>query len=790
MISIKLHFGADLSDLCRGGEPDGRGGRVVVRRLPEPASRRDAIEAVGVPRCEIGDLTDAAGHALDPAGPTADSETIRVSAPAPCPIDGARFLCDVHLGKLARMLRVLGFDTSWRPVWTPSAVVRQSVNEGRIVLSGSRALLKRSALGRAMLVRPGPAEDQAAAVVARFGLAAQVRLFGRCSRCNGGLAPVAFADVAGTLPPRTARWRREYHRCADCGQLYWEGTHVEILRARLAAADLAAATPVTTLTAEVAAAGPFWRLMARLPAAAPRFLLDSAADPTHRGRWSHLGAEPAALLTGKRCAASPTLRADGTRPPRPMDLTLQTWRDPDGRRHDPPKVRTWQGDPFDALRRLQSDYRPPARPGAPSVPPGGPFTSGLVGYFGYEAAYAVEHLPDTGADDPDLPDLAFMVADDVVSHDHATGRTSISVIGRGPDHAAAVRDAQSRLDHWRALLAGGAAAADAGEVDRESSRGRRPAPSVPPAGSASGLLLPPACGGLQTPRETLPVDLTGVRCGFTAEQYAQLVEECRQRILAGDVFEVCPTQRMEMDLKAGPWELYEALREVNPAPFAAFLDFGAFQVCSASPERFLQVRGGRDVESRPIKGTRPRSGNADEDARLREDLRASEKDRAENVMIVDLLRNDLGRVCETGSVAVPELCGVESFATVHQMVSSITGRLRADRDAIDLVRACFPGGSMTGAPKVAAMAIIDAAEPVKRGVYSGAIGCLAHGGDVELSIVIRTLVCRGRAVHFGVGGAVTADSDPRDEYRETLDKARALVAAVRLANARAEKGAG
>jgi para-aminobenzoate synthetase component 1 len=243
---------------------------------------------------------------------------------------------------------------------------------------------------------------------------------------------------------------------------------------------------------------------------------------------------------------------------------------------------------------------------------------------------------------------------------------------------------------------------------------------------------------------------------------------------------------MEMGLAGDPWDLYGILREINPAPFAAWLQFPDFQIVSASPERFLSLSSNRVAESRPIKGTRPRGADPVEDARLRDELEKSTKDRAENVMIVDLVRNDLGRVAEIGSVEVPELQVIEPYATVFQMVSTVRAKLRKDRDAVDLVRACFPGGSMTGAPKIEAMKIIDALEPVKRGVYSGAIGYFDHSGVMDLSIVIRTIVCKDGRATFGVGGAVVADSDPQDEYQETLDKAAALIEALQTLAGRKE----
>jgi aminodeoxychorismate synthase component I len=276
----------------------------------------------------------------------------------------------------------------------------------------------------------------------------------------------------------------------------------------------------------------------------------------------------------------------------------------------------------------------------------------------------------------------------------------------------------------------------------------------------------------------VPAPTPPLRSDFDQAGYCNAVEQCRQHILAGDVFEVCLTHRMHTEFGGDPWNLYCRLRESTPAPFAAYLQFGDFQILSASPERFLKLDRDRMAESRPIKGTRPRGSAPAQDAQLREDLATSEKDCAENLMIVDLVRNDLGRVAEIGSVKVPELMVVEEYATVFQLVSTVTARLRPEFDALDLVKACYPGGSMTGAPKIRAMEIIDSLEPVQRGVFSGAIGYLDRGGIMDLNIVIRTLVCQDGRAHFGVGGAVTVDSSPLAEYQETLDKARALARAL------------
>ena len=503
---------------------------------------------------------------------------------------------------------------------------------------------------------------------------------------------------------------------------------------------------------------PFWRYGAMFGPSGCAFLLDSAMAPERLGRYSFLGGDPCALLAGRR-----TGRADLA-----MDLHLTTWRTADGARLEAAAVRNWFGDPFGALRDLQSEYQPVA---SGKLPPGGQFQSGLIGYFGYETGYAIEDLPDTGKDDLHLPDLAFMVVDEVLCHDHRTGETTLSLVDRG--------DSDARVSDWRSRIASCEADTDGQGVGTPNSPGRLEGSGARRAeepGSRAGRShgwrrqAPPEIGGA----DSLPV-----RAHFTKEEYCSAVQKCREHIFAGDVFEVCLTHRLEMDLPGDPWDLFGDLREINPAPFASWLQFPDFQVVSASPERFLSLDEDRIAESRPIKGTRPRGGGPEEDTRLREELAGSAKDRAENVMIVDLVRNDLGRVAEIGSVSVPELQIIEEYATVFQMVSTVRARLRAGYDAFDLVRACFPGGSMTGAPKIEAMKIIDAIEPVKRGVYSGAIGYFDHDGTMDFSIVIRSIVCKDGRATFGVGGAVVADSDPEAEYQETLDKARALIAAVR-----------
>jgi para-aminobenzoate synthetase len=367
--------------------------------------------------------------------------------------------------------------------------------------------------------------------------------------------------------------------------------------------------------------------------------------------------------------------------------------------------------------------------GSPPLP--GDFSCGYVGYFGYELK------AECGGDDAHqaaTPDAWFVRADRVL-----------------------LFDATARRLHLVCLTERGAAAQARQWFDDVELRlaGLRPLPAV------RALAAAPRFGLLRE------------RADYLAD-----IDACLRQIRLGESYEVCLTNRITMDADVPPLDYYRVLRRANPAPYAAFLHLGDVCVACSSPERFLRVdRAGR-VESRPIKGTLPRGGTAGEDAALRERLRASEKDRSEHLMIVDLVRNDLGRVCEIGSVHVPGYMEIESYATVHQMVSTVRGTLRPGVSAVDCVRAAFPGGSMTGAPKIRTMRIIDALEPGARGIYSGAIGWLGAGGAADLAIVIRTAVLEPRRATMGVGGAIVALSRPDAELDEILLKGQALMDAA------------
>lgn len=388
-------------------------------------------------------------------------------------------------------------------------------------------------------------------------------------------------------------------------------------------------------------------------------------------------------------------------------------------------------DPFHLLKRhLEID---------PALAGELPFCGGAIGYFGYDLARRIERLPSRAAAVERIPDMAIGIYDWAVVVDHLEQRSWL--VGQG-------RDAETDIK-WNALVARFTA--------------------------------------LAPEKARAPFRVTSnVKSSHTRESYGRAFRRIHQYIRDGDCYQVNLAQRFEAQAQGDPWLAYQALRVINPAPFSAYISTPYAQILSSSPERFLGVQRGA-VESKPIKGTRPRAGHARLDAELAEGLRVSEKDRAENVMIVDLLRNDLSKNCELGSITVPRLFDVESYATVHHLVSTVTGRLRVDRDAVDLLRGCFPGGSITGAPKLRAMQIIDEVERNRRGVYCGAIGYIGFDGGMDTNIAIRTLTLSHGTVRFWAGGGIVADSEAAAEYQESFDKARALLRLLQQASVAAQQ---
>ncbi len=418
----------------------------------------------------------------------------------------------------------------------------------------------------------------------------------------------------------------------------------------------------------------------------------------------------------------------------------------------------------DPLADVRSALAPFAAAPVPGLPP---FQGGAAGYIAYDWGLALERLPAPVYDDLALDDVVLGIYDWVLAWDHLQSRAWLISTGM-PEaaQASAARRASERARGIRRLLEGDSPVRSVRlQADLES-----------PANAGhyvSNQRAPsyPADSGWWDSR-------LAIRSSFTREAYLQAVERVREYIFAGDIFQANLSQRFESPLREPAWSLYRRLRERNPAPFAAFLDFPDVAILSASPERFLRADSAGRVETRPIKGTRPRGIGPEHDAALAQALAESAKDRAENLMIVDLMRNDLSRVCAPGSVRVDELFALEQYATVHHLVSTVLGQLAAGADALDLLRAAFPGGSITGAPKLRAMEIIAELEPSRRGVYCGSIGYWSVGGELDTSIAIRTAVVRNRRVYFSAGGGVVADSNPADEYQETLDKARGLIDAL------------
>ena len=370
-----------------------------------------------------------------------------------------------------------------------------------------------------------------------------------------------------------------------------------------------------------------------------------------------------------------------------------------------------------------------------------PFIGGGVGYLAYDLCHFIENLPATVTDDLLLPDCYFCFYDRVLAYDHLEEKWYLSLIDFNNSQGSRSEEAVEKQirESEEELLA---TIKDAQKFECNPVNGKKIRP----------VLV----------------------SNFTKEEYLRAVKRAKEYIYAGDIYQVNLSQRFHTKLPMKPFQLFKKLRSINPAPFACYLNLDGLTIVSSSPERFLKLEGDF-IQTRPIKGTRPRGRDAKEDQRLKTELVNSQKDRAELNMIVDLERNDIGRVCDYGSVRVAEHAIVEAYSTVFHLVSTIEGRLLERYNCVDLLKACFPGGSITGAPKIRAMEIIDELEPTARSIYTGSVGYVGFDGRMDMNIAIRTFLIKGEDVYFQVGGGIVADSTLEGEYDETLDKAKALI---------------
>jgi para-aminobenzoate synthetase component 1 len=469
----------------------------------------------------------------------------------------------------------------------------------------------------------------------------------------------------------------------------------------------------------------------------PGLAVLESARPGRRGRWSYLTADPLAVLA--ELAADP-----------PADPFAEARR---------------------RLRRLAGGHASVDDPGRDtSADP--PFLGGLVGYLGYDLGAAFEPRRFRAKDDQDLPIMRLGLHDWVVAWDRTTGRAWLGGRTLDGDAPRLERRLATVRDRLQAAIAAGAAPAIAAGA----------APAIA-AGAAPGEAPAIAAGAAAGGAEPGPGDLHFVS-SLDRPAFEAGVEAIRAAIADGEIYQANLSRRLEARYTGDPWPLFRRLRTGDPALFAAYLDLGSDRgsrpraIVSASPEPFLATDTAGHVASDPIKGTRPRGRNRDEDRALARELLASVKDRAENTMIVDVLRNDIGRVCRPGSVRVPRLCRLERTAAVQHLVSTVTGLLAPGRDPFDLLAAAFPGGSITGAPKIRAMEILERLETVRRGPYTGALGWIGPDGAMATSIIIRTLVADGRRLSLNVGGGITWRSDPAAEWAETVAKARGPLEAI------------
>lgn len=452
------------------------------------------------------------------------------------------------------------------------------------------------------------------------------------------------------------------------------------------------------------------------------FLLESVEGGEVWARYSFLGTDPLMVLTAKNGRI--TLRRGG-----------RTERLPDG-------------NPLEAVRELLRQFKPVPVPGLPR------FQGGAVGYLAHDMVHHMERLPRTTRDDLGLPDAVFLFSDTLLVFDNLRHRLLVI--------ANAVVDRRDPASLDRAY-------------DRAAVRiGMMIAKLVRPVRAPAPLHLTPPAALLAQGEE-------GFTTTMSEAEYTEAVRRAKEYIAAGDAYQIVLSRRLDCRLTADPFTVYRALRTINPSPYLFFLRLGTTTIVGSSPEVLVRVEGDR-VDLRPIAGTHPRGATEAEDREIEAALRADPKERAEHVMLVDLGRNDVGRVSELGSVRVTEFLAVERYSHVMHLVSHVTGTRRAGTDALDVLQACFPAGTLTGAPKIRAMEIIDELEPTQRGPYGGAVGYVSYSGNLDSCITIRTVVCHGRRASIQVGAGIVADSDPKTEWLETVSKARGMVLALRMAS--------
>jgi len=456
------------------------------------------------------------------------------------------------------------------------------------------------------------------------------------------------------------------------------------------------------------------------------FLLESVEGGEHLARYSFLGSHPSILFQSK----GERVRID--------DL------------HTGVTVELESPEPLRELEKLMNRYQPVDVDGLPR------FHGGAVGYLSYDMVRFFEKLPDSTEDDRALPDCFFMITNTLLVFDHVNHQIQVVANAHlNGDVDTAYQQAVNQIDSLIARLKRPLLVNPVRKHKREGEFGRS---------------------------LTLPAEPLEVTSNFTKEAYKKIVLRAKEYIAAGDIIQVVPSQRFSVPISVDAFEAYRTLRTVNPSPYMYYLKFADLQIAGTSPEMMVRVEDGI-AETRPIAGTRPRGKTPAEDRTLAEELLADPKERAEHVMLVDLGRNDLGRVCEYNSVRVSEMMVIERYSHVMHIVSHVVGKLREGMTAFDVIRACFPAGTLSGAPKIRAMEIIDELEPTRRGPYGGAVGYFSFSGSADTAITIRTLVVKDGVAYVQAGGGIVADSVPETEYQETVNKARAVLRAIELAEA-------